>query len=246
MGELIAVLSGKGGTGKTSVCAGVASALAQAGEKVLCIDCDVGLRNLDISLGISELGTLSFLDVCQGGYSLDQAAAHPVFPNLHFLTAPINCPVDKIDLAAFNSMLQQARRQFSYVLLDAPAGIDAGFNLAAKFADRVILVTGGDPASIRDATRAGEILELMGKRNIRLVVNRINQKMFSAMALTVDDVMDRAGLPLLGVVPEDQNVVLAAAFRQPLLGYTRKGAAKACRRIAKRIQGISTPIPQKI
>lgn len=246
MGELIAVLSGKGGTGKTSICAGVASALAQQGEKVLCIDCDVGLRNLDISLGISELGTLSFLDVCQGGYSLDMAAKHPVFPNLYFLTAPVNCPVDQIDPMAFNEMLQQARRQFSFVLLDAPAGIEAGFALAAKFADRVMLVTGADPASIRDAGRAGEVLELMGKKNIRLVVNRISGKMVSAMDLTVDDVMDRAGLPLLGVVPEDPNVVLAAAFRQPLLGYTRRGASRACRRIAKRLQGISTPVPKKI
>ena len=246
MGELIAVLSGKGGTGKTSVCAGVASALAQMGEKVLCIDCDVGLRNLDISLGISELGTLSFLDVCQGGYSLDMAARHPVFPNLYFLTAPVNCPADRVDPMAFNAMLQQARRQFSYVLLDAPAGIEAGVNLAAKFADRVMLVTGADPASVRDATRAAEVLELMGKKNIRLVVNRINPKMVKAMDVTVDDVMDRAGLPLLGVVPEDQNVVLSAAFRQPLLGYTRKGAANACRRIAKRLQGIATRVPEKI
>jgi len=246
MGELIAVLSGKGGTGKTSVCAGVASALAQMGEKVLCIDCDVGLRNLDISLGISELGTLSFLDVCQGGYSLEQATKHPVFPNLSFLTAPVNCPVSQIDKDAFGEMLQKARRRFSFVLMDAPAGIDAGFDLAAKFADRVILVTGGDPASVRDASRAGEVLELMGKKQVRLVVNRINQKMFSAMALTVDDVMDQAGLPLLGVVPEDNDVVLAAAFRQPLLGYTRKGAAAACRRIAKRLQGLGTPIPEKI
>lgn len=246
MGELIAVLSGKGGTGKTSVCAGVASALAQMGEKVLCIDCDVGLRNLDISLGISELGTLSFLDVCQGGYSLDMAAKHPVFPNLYFLTAPVNCPADRVDPMAFNEMLQQARRQFSFVLLDAPAGIEVGFNLAAKFADRVMLVTGADPASVRDATRAAEVLELMGKKNIRLVVNRINPKMVKAMDVTVDDVMDRAGLPLLGVVPEDQNVVLSAAFRQPLLGYTRKGAANACRRIAKRLQGIATRVPEKI
>lgn len=246
MGELIAVLSGKGGTGKTSLCAGVASALAQMGEKVLCIDCDVGLRNLDISLGISELGALSFLDLCRGGYSLEQASRHPVYPNLYFLTAPVNCSADQVDPVAFCDLLQAARRQFSYVLLDAPAGIEAGFTLAAKFADRVMLVTGADPASVRDASRAGDVLEQMGKRNIRLVVNRISKKMFNAMNLTVDDVMDQAGLPLLGVVPEDSNVVLAAAFRQPLLGYTRRGAAAACRRIAKRLQGISVPIPEKI
>lgn len=246
MGELIAVLSGKGGTGKTSVCAGVATALAQMGQQVLCIDCDVGLRNLDISLGISELGTLSFLDVCRGEYALSMATKHPVYPSLHFLTAPVNCPADKVDLTAFYNMLQAARKQYHFVLLDAPAGIEAGFTLAAKYADRVMLVTGADPASIRDAYRAGEVLELMGKKNIRLVVNRINEKMVSAMKLTVDDVMDRAGLPLLGVVPEDENVVLAAAFGKPLLKQTKKGATAACRRIAKRLQGFSISIPKKI
>ncbi len=242
MGELIAVLSGKGGTGKTSVCAGVATALAQMGQKVLCIDCDIGLRNLDIALGLSELGTISFVDVYRGEYSLDMATVHPVYPTLRFLTAPMNCPAGAVDPVSFCAMLDDARKHFHYIFLDAPAGIEAGFQLAARAADRVILVTGADPASIRDARQTADALELMGKRSIRLVVNRISTKMAAAMGLTVDDIMDRAGLPLLGIVPEDRNVVLAAAFRQPLLGYAGKGAAAACRRIAKRIMGISVPV----
>lgn len=242
MGELIAVLSGKGGTGKTSVCAGIAEALALTGEKVLCIDCDVGLRNLDIALGLSQIGALSFLDVCSGSYSLDMAARHPVYPGISFLTAPVNCPVDEIDPLAFVNMLETARNRFSYILLDAPAGIEAGFKLAARFADRVILVTGADPAAIRDASRAADVLEGMGKNNVRMVINRVNPKMFAVMGVTVDDIMDQSGLPLLGLVPEDENVILAAAFRQPLLGYSKKGAAAACRRIAKRIQGQYVPV----
>ena len=192
MGELIAVLSGKGGTGKTSVCAGIATALADSGFDVLCIDCDIGLRNLDISLGISQLGALSFRDVTQGGYPLEQATVHPVYPKLHFLTAPMNCPPEQIDSNAFRAMLAHAKTRYQYIFLDAPAGIDAGFRLAARFADRVLLVTGADPAAVRDATRAGELLELMGKKDVRLIVNRINKKMVSAMALTIDDVMDQA------------------------------------------------------
>ena len=242
MGELIAVLSGKGGTGKTSVCAAVATALAQNGSRVLCIDCDVGLRNLDIALGMSDIGALSFAEVCSGQYTLEQAATHPTYPSLRFLTAPMNCGADGVDREAFGQMLQQARKTFQYVFLDAPAGIEAGFSLAARFADRVMLVTGADPAAIRDATRAAEVLELMGKTNVRLVVNRVNEKMFSAMKLTVDDIMDESGLPLLGVVPEDENVVLAAAFQKPLLKQTKKGAAAACRRIAKRLLGMREPI----
>lgn len=242
MAELIAVLSGKGGTGKTSVCAGVAMALAQSGESVLCIDCDVGLRNLDIALGMSDVGAVSFLEVSQGGYDLSHASVHPENPNLFFLTAPMNCTAQAIDQLAFAQMLQNARSRYHYVFLDAPAGIEAGFLLAARYADRVMLVTGADPASVRDATQAAQVLERMGKTNVRMVVNRIHPKMVEKMGLTVDDVMDRAGLPLLGIVPEDSNVVLAAAFGKPLLKQTRKGAAAACRRIAKRIQGFRVPV----
>jgi len=148
MGELIAILSGKGGTGKTSVCAGIAEALALQGETVLCIDCDVGLRNLDIALGLTQVGALSFRDVCSGEYTLEQAAKHPVYPGLSFLTAPVNCQPDEIDLEAFGQMLQKARERFAYVLLDAPAGIEAGFKLSAAFSDRVVLVTSADPAAI--------------------------------------------------------------------------------------------------
>ena len=243
MGELIAVLSGKGGTGKTSLCAGIATALAQMDENVLCIDCDIGLRNLDISLGLTDSGALSFLDVCSGGYSLSQAARHPKFPTLSFLTAPVSCKVEDIDADAFGAMLTDARKEYKYVFLDAPAGIDAGFSLCARYADRVILVTGADPASVRDAARAGELLELMGKQNVRIIVNRVHEKMYHTVKITVDDVMDRAGLPLLGIVPEDANVVLSASFEKPLLISTKKGAAAACKRIAKRIQGLSEPIP---
>ena len=242
MGELIAILSGKGGTGKTSLCAGIAEALALQGEKVLCIDCDVGLRNLDIALGISQIGGLSFMDVCSGGYSLDNATRHPVYPGISFLTAPVNCPVEEVDPADFAKMLESARNKFSYILLDAPAGIETGFKLVARFCDRAILVTGADPASIRDASRAADVLETMGKENIRMVINRVRPKLFTTMGVTVDDIMDQSGLPLLGIVPEDQSMILAAAFRQPLLGYGKKGAAAACKRIARRIRGQYVPV----
>ena len=243
MGELIAVASGKGGTGKTSVTAGVASALAHMGKRVLCIDCDVGLRNLDISLGLAESCPLSFLDVCEGGYPLSQATVHPLYSTLHFLTAPMNRPPERIALADFGAFVTDARRVYDYVFLDAPAGVDAGFRLAATFADRCILVTGPGPAAVRDAARTAQVLELMGKENIRLVVNRVEPALVRAMDTTIDDVMDTAGLPLLGIVPEDKNVTLAATFNQPLLNYKpRCAAAKACTRIAKRILGQPVPI----
>ncbi len=244
MGELIAVLSGKGGTGKTSLCAGIATALASMGETVLCIDCDVGLRNLDIALGLSDVCAPSFLEVCRGDYGLENAARHPIYETLSFLTAPVNRQNAAVDRAEFSAMLRKARSMYKYIFLDAPAGIDAGFRLCAFYADRVLLVTNADASAVRDATQAAQLLERLGKDDVRLIVNRINKKLLGIMNITVDDVMDDTALPIIGVVPDDPDVTLAAAFDQPLLRYTNKGAAGACRRIAKRIQG--TPVPLSI
>ena len=246
MGKLIAVLSGKGGTGKTSLCAGIASALADSGERVLCVDCDVGLRNLDISLGLADYCALTFADVYSGRYPLSGATQHPDFPTLFFLTAPASCGCTDVDTEKFTAFLDEAKKQFQYILLDAPAGIEAGFQLCAQHADQVILVTNADPASVRDAARAGELLEKMGKTQVRVAVNRVNEKLYRAVRVTIDDVMDRAGLPLLGIVADDTDVALAAAFEQPLLRYNKRSeAAKACKRIAKRLQGFPEPIPYK-
>lgn len=242
MGEVIAVLSGKGGTGKTSLCAGIATALANSGKKVLCIDCDVGLRNLDIALAMSDSGGLSFMDICSGNYRISQSARHPQFPGLWFLTAPVNSRPEDVDSKAFESMLRQARKVFDYIFLDAPAGLDAGFSLCATHANRVILVTNAEPSAIRDAARTGQKLEQMRKTEVKIVVNRVRRKLLEVTKRTIDDVMDESGLPLLGIVPEDENVTLAASFGEPLLKYTRKGAASACKRIAKRIQGLAEPI----
>lgn len=246
LGELYAVVSGKGGTGKTSVCAGIATALAEAGKRVLCIDCDVGLRNLDISLGMSDVGNLSFLDVSEFGYDLNNAPTHSLYPNLSFLTAPMNRSAEEINTDAFVELLHRARASFDYIFLDAPAGVDAGFRLVCAAADQFLLVTGAGPAAVRDAARVGEILELSGKTGIRLVVNRVDKSILSTVRMTIDDVMDNAGLPLAGIVFEDHHVTLAASFGLPLLKYSgRCQAAKAYRRIAKRIQGFYQPIPRR-
>lgn len=243
MGELIAVVSGKGGTGKTSVCAGLAAALAETGKQVLCVDCDVGLRNLDISLGMSECGSLSFLDVAEYGYELENAPKSSIYPTLSFLTAPMNRSPEEISTDSFIRLFRQARERFDYIFLDAPAGVDAGFRLVCAAADRFLLVTGPGPAAVRDAARVSDLLELEGKRSVRLIVNRVDEEMLSTVRLTIDDIMDTTGTPLAGVVPEDPNITLAAAFGKPLLLYARRcPAARAFRRIASRLEGFSTPI----
>ena len=241
MGEVLAVLSGKGGTGKTSVCAGLATALAREGKRVLCVDCDVGLRNLDISLGLTDSGALSFLDVCEGGYSLEQAAIHPLYPSLRFLTAPVNRPVQEISQTAFSQMLRQARTQFDYILIDSPAGLGGGFRLATCGADRAVVVSTNDSSALRDAQRT--VVELSRSLDtIHLVMNRIQPKLLRRLHTTIDDAMDTAGLPLLGVVPEDSQVILAANTGEPLILFSRKGAALAYLNIAKRLMGQRVPL----
>ena len=242
MGEVIAVLSGKGGTGKTSLCAAIAAALTESDKRVLCIDCDVGVRNLDIFLAMRDSDILSFEEVYKGNYPLSQATRYTAFPKLSFLTAPANIQPDAVDAEAFRGMLSKAKQKYDYIFLDAPAGLTHALTLCAGNADRILLVTTQEPAATRAAARAGQLLELMGKTNVRLIVNRVREKLLEETKRTVDDVMDEAGLPLLGIVPEDENVTLAAHYETPLLKYSRKGAAAACRRIARRIQGLPEPV----
>lgn len=236
------MLSGKGGTGKTSVCAGLACALARSGASVLCIDLDVGLRNLDLALGLADVPALPFTEVSEGEAELYFAAAHPEFPGLYFFTAPVGKNAEELDADAFRDMVDDAREQYDYVFLDAPAGVGAGFHLAASCASLELLVTGPEPGALRDGTRSGEILELMGKKDVRLVVNRVDPKLYASMGMTVDDVMDMVGYPLLGLIPEDRNVTLAAVQGKALLDYTYRGAASAMNRIARRLKGESVPL----
>lgn len=244
MGEVIAFVSGKGGTGKTAVCAGASLAMAAKGFRVLCVDCDVGLRNLDLFLGMAESGALSFADVSQGGYRLSQALPHPQYSQLRFLTAPASRTAEPPDRAAFSRLMEDARQEFDYIFLDGPAGLGEMFRLVAESADRCVVVALSDPAAIRDAGRTGQELELMGALSVRLVVNRIQKGLLRQLKLTVDDVMDRCGLPLLGIVPEDLEVTLATAAGKSLPEFNKKSAALgACQRIAQRICGKTVEIP---
>ncbi len=245
LSEVISILSGKGGTGKTALCAGIATALASSGRRVLCIDMDVGLRNLDIFLGLNGVEVLSFLDLCSGNYPMSAISRLTQYPNLYFLTAPVNCTAEDIDTAEFGAFLTRAREKFDFILLDGPAGIGPGMVLAAQFADRCIVCTLPDPASLRSAGRTGEELEKMDCGNVRLVVNRVFSDLMKTMKMDIDDVMDTVGLPLLGVVPSDPNVSFAAAAGKPIDKYSRFGAAAAYKRIAKRILGLPVPISNR-
>ena len=243
-GQCIAVVSGKGGTGKTSFTAGVGSALALAGRSVLCLDCDIGLRNLDLALGLSDRALMDFSDVAQGRCALDGAVVeHPKVPGLYLLTAPARSrgrPVSETQMA---SLLCEVRKRFDYCLLDAPAGLGSGFRLATCSADRCVVVTTADASSLRDAQHTVMELGRFGPGKLHLVVNRVRKKLLRSMHATIDDAMDKAGLPLLGVVPEDDALPLALNRGSPiLLSAPASPASSAYRNIATRLRGGKAPL----
>lgn len=239
-GTAIVVASGKGGTGKTTLTGGLATCLARLGRKVLCIDMDIGLRNLDISLGMTDRALMDFTDVVEGRCSLSRAAAcHPNMENLSLLTAPVRLP-DTITEAGIAALLNTAKDQYDYILLDAPAGLDAGFRLASCAADRAIVVATNDATSLRDAQRT--VGELNHISTVHLIVNRVQPKLLRKLRTTIDDAMNTAGLPLLGIVPEDKDVILAANTGRPVVFTGKPGAANAFLNIAKRLEGRRTPI----
>lgn len=236
MGEVITIISGKGGTGKTTICAALATCLAAEKKRVLCIDADIGLRNLDIALGMDkEQSYISFMDVIRGQYSLLDAAAHPKLPELRLLSSPYRESEEEIDFASFGRLIKQIRREYDFCLIDSPAGIGKGFKLATAFADRSLVIATPDPASLRDAERAADLAGLSGLVEQHLIVNRVNRKLFSRTQWTIDYMMDETGLRLMGLIPEDKHVLLSAIHGVPLIYTTGKGAAEACLRISKRI-----------
>lgn len=242
MGTVIAVTSGKGGTGKSSLTAGAGSCLAALGHKTLCVDLDVGLRNLDISLGMSDQALMDFTDVLSGRCSLKwAAAAHPDIPGLSLLSAPVFISKLGRDYPDLEALLDEARREYEYILLDCPAGLGGGFQAAVRSADRALVVATTDPAALRDAQRT--VQELSRRiSQLHLIVNRVQPSLLRRLRTTIDSAMDQTGLPLLGVVPEDPAVVLAANSGRALILHSHKGAAVACLNISKRLAGQKVPL----
>ena len=242
MGKTIVITSGKGGTGKTSVLCGIASCLAAMNYRVLCLDLDVGLRNLDIALGMSDRVLMDFSDVIYQRCSLEDAVVeHPEISNLYLLTAPLRTGGARIDAIDLMTLLGQIRRQFDYCLIDSPAGIGSGFELAGMGADRALVVSTTDPASLRDAQQA---VNLLRSRNIpiHLVVNKMSKTMLRKLHTTIDDAMDTAGLPLLGIVPQDNKVPIYNSLGQSVILKEKRGAAIAYYNIARRLTGQRVPL----
>lgn len=243
MHKVILVASGKGGTGKTSLTAAVGTALAERGKKVLVVDGDCGLRNLDLVLGMSDLAVFTFADVARGITPLTHAAAqHPRIGRLYLLTAPTEAPA--LSAAQMQNLTDQtADAGFDYVIIDGPAGLPEELELYAQIATQGIVVTMPDSASMRGADRVARMMEEQCIMRIRLIVNRVRPRLIRyGVAANIDDAIDTAGLQLLGVIPEDEDVIACAGSGKSVVEYKKTGAALAYRNIARRLEGERLPL----
>ena len=243
MGTSIVFTSGKGGTGKSTAVSAIASCLAALGKQVLCVDMDLRLPNLDLLLGMSDLSALDISDVAQGRNTFEEAVvAHPTIQGLWFLAGPATFSGDMEGRENLPAIVEEAKARFDYCLIDAPAGIDELFYLTAQGADMAVVVATTDITSQRDVQRAVMELDAAGMTDIRMILNRVRIKQFSRSSYNVDDVIDFVGVPLLGIVPEDKDVLTAGFYLRPLVLHSRKLAASAFLRIAKRITGEDIPL----
>lgn len=245
MGKVIVVVSGKGGTGKTTAVGAIGSCLGAMGKKTLCVDCDAGLRNLDITLGMTGFAASNLSHVIDGVCTLDEAIMnHPNIENLSFLDAPPTYQKE-YDSEKAKEIFAVIKESFDFCLLDAPAGIGPDVEFAASLADMAIIVATGDASSIRDGQVMSAKLREMGIEDVRLLVNRVRGRLFNATGSTIDNMIDAIGARLIGVIKEDREVTLSANLETPLVLYSRKSAAKGFLKVAQRITGIDVPVSVK-
>lgn len=244
MSTAICVASGKGGTGKTSVCSGIACCLAALDKRVVALDADIGLRNLDLVLGLADRAVFDFTDVLSGRATLDKALTqHPEIPNLYLLAAPLGIKAADISIPEMKSLVDKLKESFDFCIIDCPAGLGFGFELAVEVADRAIVVCTPDVASMRDAQFTRAALRERGIEDIRLVVNRVRPKLIKKLeAANIDEAIDKTGIRLLGIVPEDPRVIACANCGTLVFKHMNTPAARAYRNISRRMLGEQMPL----
>lgn len=244
LGEVIVITSGKGGVGKTTTTASLGAALALRGQRTLVVDADIGLRNLDVILGLENRIVFNIVDVAKKICKPSQAIIKSKKSNnLFLLPASQTDDKDVIDENEVRFVLEQFKREFHYILVDSPAGIEQGFRNACAGADSAIIVTTPEVSAIRDADRVTGLLSSKGIDS-RLIINRIDVEMVKrGDMLSVKDVQDILGIDVLGVVERDENIIVAANCGEPVTYNPKSKAGMAYQRIAARICGEKLPIP---
>ena len=242
MGEVIVITSGKGGVGKTTTTANIGAGLSKFDKKVVVIDTDLGLRTLDVVMGLENLIVYNLVDVIEGTCRLKQALIRDKrYENLYLLPSAQTKDKTAISPGQMKKLTSQLKDEFDYILLDCPAGIEQGFQNAIAGADRAIVVTTPEVSAIRDADRIIGLLESNQLKKIDLIINRIRMDMVKrGDMMSVDDVTEILSVPLIGALPDDEQVVIGTNQGEPVVGLDSK-AGKAYLNICKRIMGIEVP-----
>lgn len=233
--KIIAVASAKGGVGKSSFCCGVGKMLAENGKRVLLVDMDIGVRSLDILLGVSEKTVYNWGDIIRGNCEYRRAVIEAV-NELFLLPAPIDFSMDYTN-ENFSKMINSFGKEFDYIILDAPAGLESGFRLAVSVADECIIISTPEQTSIRAASYAAENVRKMGVESVRLVVNKLNKKIHKN--INIDEIIDNISARLLGIIPDSSDIYNSVNGKK--MPYDCKGN-QAFLRISKRIDGANIPL----
>lgn len=244
MGETIVITSGKGGVGKTTTTANIGTALAFAGFKVVLVDTDIGLRNLDVVMGLENRIVYDIVDVTSGSCRLMQALIKDKrFNSLYLLPAAQTKDKTAVSPAEMEELCEELRDEFDYTLIDCPAGIEQGFYNAIAGADKAIVVTTPEVSAVRDADRIIGLLESAGLRNPSLIINRIRPQMVKrGDMMDIEDIVDILAIDLIGVVPEDEKIIISTNRGEPAVMDGVSRAGEGYRRIAQRIKGDEVPL----
>jgi septum site-determining protein MinD len=244
VGEAIVITSGKGGVGKTTTSANLGTALAMFGKKVCLIDTDIGLRNLDVVMGLENRIVYDLVDVVEGRCKTHQALIKDKrFECLYLLPAAQTSDKTAVSPEQMKTLIDELKKEYDYILIDCPAGIEQGYKNAVAGADKAIVVTTPEVSSVRDADRIIGLLEKEDIEPPKLVINRIRSHMMeTGDSLDVDDITSTLAIDLLGIVQDDESVIKATNTGEPVAMNPNSKASLAYRNIARRVLGESVPL----
>ncbi|GIK28984.1 MAG: septum site-determining protein MinD [Chloroflexi bacterium] len=245
-GRVVTVTSGKGGVGKTTTTANLGLALARLDKRVVVIDADIGLRNLDIVMGLENRIVYDLVDVVEGRAKVKQAMIkHKQFPDLYLIPAAQTRDKSAVSPADMVQLCNDLRKEFDFILIDSPAGIERGFRNAMAPADDILIVTNPEVSAVRDADRVIGLIEAENKGPARLILNRVKMDLVrKGDMLSADDVTDILAVKLIGIVPDDEAVVSASNSGTPVTLQDNSRSGQAFRNIARRLCGEDVPFLQ--
>ncbi|MDQ2086272.1 septum site-determining protein MinD [Herbivorax sp. ANBcel31] len=244
MGEVIVITSGKGGVGKTTSTANIGTGLALEGKKVVLLDTDIGLRNLDVVMGLENRIVYDLVDVVEGTCRLKQALIKDKrYAGLFLLPAAQTRDKSATTPEQMIKLCEELKQEFDYILVDCPAGIEQGFKNAIAGADKAIVVTTPEVSAVRDADRIIGLLEANDVRNPKLLINRVRNDMVKrGDMMSIDDIIDILAIDLVGVVPDDEKIIVSTNRGEPAVTDKKSLAGEAYRGMTKRIMGHDVPL----